>query len=144
MVKEHHQGPQAHNGLVVESKYGQKEDGIGLKMEGVDPIVRKDGEEELRERRDQPGLDVVEKEGVGGRPQAGPRPRAWPDLGHLPFILIAGHQQEHRSATPTTSRLATRVVAFAFLPAGGIHTLRSAGKGSERYRTREWTVRSRA
>ena len=43
MTEERHGGPHTHEGLAIEGEDGQEEDGVGLKMKGLDLIVVEDG-----------------------------------------------------------------------------------------------------
>ena len=54
VAEERHRGLHAHKGLAIECEDGQEENGIGLKVQGLDLVMGEDGVEEWRERWDQP------------------------------------------------------------------------------------------
>lgn len=54
LAEERHRGPHSHKSLIVEGEDGQEEDGVRLKMQGLDSVMGEDGVEELRKRRTNP------------------------------------------------------------------------------------------
>ena len=63
MEEQHDGGLHPHEGLAVESKDRQEEDGVGLKKKRMDLVVVRDGEEEPGERRHEPRKEAVEEKG---------------------------------------------------------------------------------
>ena len=59
MAKQHHGRHHAQVRLAVVGEDGQEEDGVGMKMKGVDLVMAEDGVEEVGEGGNQPDDDAA-------------------------------------------------------------------------------------
>ena len=69
-AEERNGGAHSQEGLAVEGEEGEGQDGVGVEVERLDPVMVQNGEEETGERGDQAGKDRVEEERVTRRKAA--------------------------------------------------------------------------
>ena len=103
MAEQRNGGLHPHEGLAVEGEDGEEEDRVGLKVEGMNHVMREHGVEKLKEGRDEPRKDVVEEEGEDRTRQGSLLGGANPKLGLSSLVVIARCQREHGGEMPDFS-----------------------------------------